>query len=65
MVVCEFLNYKDRSDVLLNCKTETFPSLDAQARIAPSSYGAHAIELTAQSSAPVTVRQPGNSPLAL
>jgi hypothetical protein len=33
-------------DLLLNWRTETFPSLDAHARIAPSSYGAQAIELT-------------------
>jgi hypothetical protein len=38
---------RKRNDSLLNFKTEIFPSLDAHAKMGPSSNGAQEIELTA------------------
>jgi len=42
--LCESVRPGDGS--LWKLRTEIFPSLDAQARIGPRSYGAHAIEFT-------------------
>ena len=39
-------------DVLLKVKTDSFPSEDAQARIAPSSWGAQDTEFTSQAAKP-------------
>ena len=39
-------------DVLLKDKTESFPSEDAQARMAPSSWGAQDTEFTSHAAKP-------------
>jgi hypothetical protein len=55
------LDCRSQVYLLWKLRTEILPSLEAQARMGPRSYGAQAIELTNKSASPFVVQYRGST----